>query len=323
VKGPVSPLPAGLASIRLRRKNGSVLTFGQMHSAERGERAVLTYIAYTAALSSIFYLAIALSNDGGGDWIDYTGCLMWCPAAGAFLTCKHLGRGISTIAWRWGDPRYQVACYLIPLAYASVIYAIIWIAGFGGFPFKPFVALVTKDFGYGMLPSAVSIPLYLLFTGTIALIKDFATVLGEEIGWRGFLVPELAKRHRFVATALISGIVWALWHYPLILWGHSNLPTPLWFFLPVFTLTVTLAGFLWTWMRLKSGSIWPCVVLHAAHNTFIQRFFEPLTVHAKTTWYFSGEGGVGLLLALLVLAVYFSRRGVALEPVASSAARMQ
>jgi hypothetical protein len=46
-----------------------------------------------------------------------------------------------------------------------------------GFPNKPFLDLVTKDFGYGELPPALSIPLYFLFTATIAVIKDFATVL--------------------------------------------------------------------------------------------------------------------------------------------------
>jgi membrane protease YdiL (CAAX protease family) len=234
-----------------------------------GRRAVITYVVYTAALSSIFYLAIGLSNHGGGEWVDYTGCLMWCPALGAFLTCKHLGRSISTIAWRWGEPKYHIACYLIPLAYGTIMYAIIWTTGIGGFPNKPFVDLVNKDFGYGGLRSTLSIPLYFLFTATIAVIKDFATVLGEEIGWRGFLVPELAKEHRFVPTALISGIIWALWHYPVVLFGDYRPPTPVWFYLTVFTVVVTLANFLWSWMRLKSGSIWPCPASCTPHTTHL------------------------------------------------------
>jgi membrane protease YdiL (CAAX protease family) len=71
---------------------------------------------------------------------------------------------------------------------------------------------------------------------------------------------------------------------------------------------VIAINFLWTWMRLKSGSIWPCVVLHAAHNTFIQRFFEPLTVHYSGTWYVTGEFGVALTVVSILLALYFWRR---------------
>jgi membrane protease YdiL (CAAX protease family) len=121
-------------------------------------------------------------------------------------------------------------------------------------------------------------------------------------------VPELAKTHRFVPTALISGIIWALWHYPVLLFGDYHSPTPVWFYLPVITVVITLASFLWTWLRLKSGSIWPCVVLHAAHNTFIQRFFEPLTIHTKVTWYVSSEFGIGMLMIAILLAVYFTSR---------------
>jgi membrane protease YdiL (CAAX protease family) len=283
-------------------------------------RAVIVYVLYTIALSSVFYLAIGFSNHGGGNWVDYTGCLMWCPALGAFLACKHLGRRVSTIAWQWGNPKYHIACYLIPLAYGTIMYVIIWVTGLGRFPNKPFVDLVNKDFGYGEIRPALSIPLYFAFTATIAVIKDFATVLGEEIGWRGFLVPELAKEHGFIPTALISGIIWALWHYPILLFGDYRPPTPVWFYLPVITVNVTLANFLWSWMRLRSGSIWPCVILHAAHNTFIQRFFDPLTVHTRITWYISSEFGIGLLIIAIVLAAYFSSRRSEVETLPATAA---
>jgi membrane protease YdiL (CAAX protease family) len=271
-------------------------------------RAVPAYLLCTLCLSSIFYFLIAISSTGGGQWVDYTGCLMWCPAIGALLACKYLGRSVSTLAWRWGQTRYHVAGYLIPLGYASLIYAFVWTTGLGGFYNRAFVDLVAKDFGFGPLPQWANITFYFIFTATIAVIKDFATVLGEEIGWRGFLVPELAKRHGFVATALISGIIWALWHYPILLLGSYHSRTPVWYYLPLFTVTVTTINFLWTWMRLKSGSIWPCVFLHAAHNTFIQRFFDPLTVFNTKTWYVATEFGAALTVVSILMAVYFWRR---------------
>ena len=274
-------------------------------------RAISAFLLFTFGFSAIFYCLIA--TGGGGDWIDYTGCLMWCPALGALMTCRYLGRSVSTIAWRWGDTRWEIACYLIPLAYALVIYVPAWITGIGKFYNRQFLDLVSKDFGFGPLPAWASIALYFFFTATIAVIKDGATVIGEEIGWRGFLVPELAKSNTFAKTALISGVIWALWHYPILLFGSYHSPTPVWFYLPVLTVTVISINFLWTWMRLKSGSIWPCVVLHAAHNTFIQRFFEPITAHDSKTWYVTGEFGVALTVVSILLAIYLWRRRFEVE----------
>lgn len=165
-------------------------------------------------------------------------------------------------------------------------------------PSTAFVDSVAEDFAFGPLPQGANIAVYFFFTATIAVIKNFATDLGEEIGWRGFLVPELAKRHGFVAASLIAGIIWALWHYPILLLRSYHSVNPVWYYLPLFTVTVTTINFLWTWMRLKSGSIWPCVFLHAAHNTFFQKFFDPLTVYNSKTPYVAGEFG----------AVYYWRR---------------
>lgn len=275
-------------------------------------RAISAYLISVLCLSSIFYFLIAKSSTGGGQWIDYIGCLMWCPALAAFIACKHLGRPLSTIAWNWGPTRYNLAGYFIPLGYAALIYAFVWGTGLGGFYNKAFVGLVAKDFGFGQLSQAAIITIYFCFTATIAVVRDFATVLGEEIGWRGFLVPELAKRHGFVVTSLISGVVWALWHYPILLLGTYHSATPVWYFLPLFTVTVVTINFLWTWLRLKSGSIWPCVILHAAHNTFFQRFFDPLTVYDKKTPYVASEFGAALTVVSVCVAVYLSlkRRGV-------------
>ena len=123
----------------------------------------------------------------------------------------------------------------------------------------------------------------------------------------------IAKRHGFLATSLISGIIWALWHYPILLLGTYRSATPVWYYLPLFTVTVTTINFLWTWMRLKSGSIWPCVFLHAAHNTFFQRFFDPLTVYNNKTPYVAGEFGAGLTVVSILIAVYYWRRRDELE----------
>jgi membrane protease YdiL (CAAX protease family) len=94
------------------------------------------------------------------------------------------------------------------------------------------------------------------FPGTLGLLEACPPALGEEIGWRGFLVPELAKTTTFFNTALISGAAWALWHYPLIIFGGYNGGTSIPYSLFCFTLAVIAISFPMAWLRLKSGSLW-------------------------------------------------------------------
>lgn len=233
---------------------------------------------------------------------------MWCPGAAALFACRYFGRGIGSLGWKWGKTRYEAACYLIPLGYATVTYAFVWLTGLGGVPNKDFVDGATKDIALGAIPPWASITLTFLFTATTGVITDCATTLGEEIGWRGFLVPELAKRHSFAATAVISGLIWAVWHFPILLFADYHAPTPTWYYLPVFIVTLPAISFVFTWMRLKSGSLWTGVILHASHNTFMQQFFQPLTIDNNRTRYVGGEFGAALLVVAVLLAIYFWTR---------------
>src|SRR5262249_37659031 len=138
--------------------------------------------------------------------------------------------------------------------------------------------------------------------------------LGEEIGWRGLLVPELFKTFGFTMTALISGAVWSSWHYPVLIWGDYNAGTPTWYALACFTVMVMSISFIFAWMRLKSGSLWTGAILHASHNLYIQGIFTPMTRNVgKTAWYIDEFGAV-LPLVALGFAIYFWRKGHELRP---------
>ena len=102
-------------------------------AANNGRRAVAVYLGFTLAFSSIFYFLIAKSGHVGGGWGAYIGCLMWCPGVAALLTCKYLGPDVSSLGRKWGKTRYQAIRYFILLAYGTVTYAFVWLAGLGGF----------------------------------------------------------------------------------------------------------------------------------------------------------------------------------------------
>lgn len=82
--------------------------------------------------------------------------------------------------------------------------------------------------------------------------------------------------------------------------------TPWWFGLPCFTVMVVALSVILTWIRLRSNSVWPCAILHASHNLFIQAFFTPLTgSKGEITPYLIDEFGVAVPAVTLVLAVVF------------------
>ena len=175
-------------------------------------RAILTYLLVTWTVSSLFYFLIIKSAGTNAASGAYTAGLMWCPAIGGLLTCKLLGRPVASLGWKWGQTRYQAASYLIPPGYSTVAYSIAWLTGLAGLNPSQTGDAFSRYFGLGPLPLPAGIGLYFLVVASIGVIQNCATTLGEEIGWRGFLVPELAKRFSFTGTAVLSGAIWALWH---------------------------------------------------------------------------------------------------------------
>lgn len=273
------------------------------------KKAISIFLLITAGLSAIVYLLSLNAPDQGriGGRIYGYG-IMWCPALAAYLTCKICRRKFSDLAWQWGNPRYQWWAYLTPLLYALVAYLIIWIFHWGGFYNKQYVTQAARELGWTKLPPMVFIVFFFVVEGVIGLAGSMSTALGEEIGWRGFLVPELSKNNSYTKTSLISGGIWAVWHFPILIFGHYNNGTPAWYGLTCFTVMVVSMSFVFTWFRLKSNSLWTGVLLHASHNLFIQSFFTPMTTDTGHTKYFIDEFGAVLPVVCVFVAIYFWRR---------------
>src|SRR5437868_29473 len=161
-------------------------------SAQEIRVGIVTYLACTFALSSIFYTLIIRAGHLSAGHNLYVLGLMWCPGVGAILTCLIRRRPIASLGWSW-KWRYQLASYLIPIGYAGAAYAFVWATGLGGVPNHKVI-----DHGYytsllglarpGTSPTNALI-LFVMATGTLGMITSTVSALGEEIGWRGFLVP--------------------------------------------------------------------------------------------------------------------------------------
>jgi membrane protease YdiL (CAAX protease family) len=262
------------------------------------------YLIILFAFSSFFYFLILHSGGLGYGRGMYVFGLMWCPALAGMLTLRLNGRSIAELGWKWGETKYQVRSWYIPLVYASVAYAIVWMFRLGAFGNPEFYDSLVKSMHLGG-PPWISIVLGLILIGTYGLVRSVSSALGEEIGWRGFLVPELSKTTSFTATSLISGVVWSLWHYPILIYGDYNAGTPTWYGLTCFTVLVIAISFVFAWMRLKSGSLWTGAILHGSHNLYIQGIFTPLTRNTGKTAWFIDEFGCVLPLVAIAFAIYF------------------
>ncbi len=279
------------------------------------KRATCLYLFLTLTFSSVFYgLVIWSGHLGSGGFLVVYG-LMWCPALAALTSCRVVGRSFWSLAWRWPEGKYIALGYFLPLAYASVAYGAVWAFRLGGWN-SEFANQNAQTFGLRGMPRWGSLALYILLSATVGVIRNLASALGEEIGWRGFLVPELAKQMSFTKLSLLSGAIWAVWHSPVLLFADYNAGTNRWYALGCFALMVVSVGSIAAWLTLKSGSLWPAAMLHASHNLFIQEIFDNAMRDTGRTLWYTTEFGAALAVTSAAFALYFwTRRGEVEQPV--------
>ncbi|MBN1265637.1 MAG: CPBP family intramembrane metalloprotease [Anaerolineales bacterium] len=279
-----------------------------MHS--RSWKKIIVFLGFTFGLSSIFYYFILRS----GMIQTYTLGLMWSPGLAALLTQLIFTRSIRNLGWKFGKGRYLLLAYLLPIIYGIVVYGIVWLSGIGPLDIQTFATQAAEQWGREMQNPATFSLVFGLILATVGVFTSSFAALGEEIGWRGFLVPELTRATSFTTASLVSGVIWTVWHAPIILLADYNNPGGSRIFgLICFAFLVIGSSFVYAWLRLKSGSLWPAVLLHASHNLFIQGIFTPLTGETALTPYVIDEFGIGLALVGVLLGVVFWRKGKDLE----------
>lgn len=181
---------------------------------------ILVYVALTYAISWAYWIPLALSGavvTPGGSVSHFPGLLG--PAIAAFLTTALLsgGSGLRALArrlWLVSRPAGRFWAYaLSPVAFIAL--ALVTAGALGRLPRWSDFGLFS---GLPPLPLAAVLLLALLFNG-----------FGEEIGWRGFLLPQLLQRYGKLQSALLTAAVWAGWHVPTF-WtieGYSSMSVPL------------------------------------------------------------------------------------------------
>lgn len=131
----------------------------------------------------------------------------------------------------------------------------------------------------------------------------------EEIGWRGYLLPRLLWLGEGGAF-LVSGVVWAAWHLPYLLltpdYHHDGNRALV---LALFTGSVLAFAVLFGRLRLRSGSLWPPVLAHFAHNAtfaWVGAYAISTTHPVVVNEYLAGDTGLFVLLGTAFCALLLS-----------------
>lgn len=182
------------------------------------------------------------------------------------------------VVWKW-----YLALLLVPLVMLLSVYLAAALTGMAPDFSQANVERIRPE---GLSRLAFLIPFFL--TDVISN--------GEEIGWRGYVLPRLQSRWGALAASLITGVIWAVWHIPLLLnhwdWGYFGL----------FVLDTTLKSVLLAWIYNGTrGSLLLVVLAHAAWNT--AGIYLPLsnTLSSGGLGAFAAQAAIEVLLVIVIV----------------------
>jgi uncharacterized protein len=149
---------------------------------------------------------------------------------------------------------------------------------------------------------------FAIFKISTGLLIGTLFALGEEIGWRGYMLPRLLG-FGAVPAMLIVGFLHGVWHLPIMLTTdyYHNTGNPL-LVVPLFLVTVTLAGVFFGFIRIWTGSVWAVAIAHAAANTAWEITTEMTETKSPLVLeYVGGESGLIIIGGLLVFSFFIIR----------------
>ena len=140
---------------------------------------------------------------------------------------------------------------------------------------------------------------------TLGILFNMIFTFGEEFGWRGYLLPRLAPLGG-ISAAIITGVIWGLWHTPVIVLDGYNYPGHPWAGVGVMVIFTVALGMIFAWLRFRSGSVWPSVMGHAAFNA--QAGFGVLLLSPADSLVRAPIGLVGLV-PMIAFAIWLAATG--------------
>ena len=260
------------------------------------DNSVKLYVILVIIISAIVETVYILSGNG-----YMVILLMWIPALCAtianivsinekndkFSLKKHL----LDLGFGGCGFVYILLGFIIPLIYLLIPYMIYW-------------AKYPDNFSYHGVPLSLILSdcLPVLFLGTaVGLI----TATGEEIGWRGFMVPAFVERIGLRKTLIFTGLFWSCWHLPLLIFGGYMAETPMLYRIPAFILCILPVGIIAGLLAYKNKSMWPAALLHATHNNLDQYILGIITRGENMMYYVSETGMLTIICAWTIAMIMY------------------
>jgi len=241
---------------------------------------IVLFLVLTFGISWTVWLVLRAS---GVPFTIYVAAGMFGPAAAAVLVRVLRKEGFADAGLRLvgkghrGGGWMYLAAYLAPPLFIAAGILLSLLIGYQHWAFSQNVqaeaqAIKALQQGAKLPPGYTPQQLALLsllsqsaLAFTLAIPFNMIFTFGEEFGWRGYLLPKLAPLGG-VWAAIITGVIWGLWHAPVIVLDGYNYPgNPLLGVLMMVVFTTAL-GIIFAWFRFCSGSVWPSTLSHAAFN---------------------------------------------------------
>lgn len=274
-------------------------------------------ISFFLVMSFLFSWVLFLAPLTLGDDVDATAkqlatqglwaVAMWGPGLAAiFVTLFIAKKPFSSLRLNTlGPKRFYLWAWFLPAALTILGGAFTLLFGIAKLDlnFTMIRNALSAAPGGADVPPMVIVLSQMLLALTLGPLINVLFTMGEELGWRGFLLPHLLPLGQWKAV-ILSGVIWGVWHAPAIAQGHNYPGYPI---LGIFMMIIfcVLLGIIISWLYINTKSPWVAALAHGAVNAIAGLpvlFFAPDfnvalggTLAAPTAWI-----GMALFIAWLV-----------------------
>ena len=291
-----------------------------MRQGEYNQVRVRKYLIWTFGVAWIMQIVVAFlcNNQKAATGQILMAVMMFVPLTGVLFS----GNKLSGAGWK-PEFRKNIKWFLITWFLPAILTFIGAVLYFLVFPShfdlsgQYLIAAAGKQTLDKITAQGISYPIYILIgclgSLTYAPVINTIAALGEEVGWRGFLYPQLKAKYGRLKGRILGGIIWGAWHWPLIwLIGYEYGPEYIGFpavGMMLFCVITIGIGLICDWLYERSGTIWMPSLFHGAFNAAgtIPMTMCIINTHSARLL---GPAPVGLIagLPIIVIAIMLSLR---------------